>query len=92
MEGHPNLLQNIVLCCWNDLLPFYRHYPFCTGILGQQLLFKHQHRGVVPIIMVYRNLKREVCRTEKRLKIAIVLGRRRCSREGSNGFVKADVK
>ena len=25
--------------------------------------------------MLYRNLKREVCRTEKRLKIAIVLGR-----------------
>ena len=42
--------------------------------------------------MVYRNLKRKVCRMEKRLKIAIVLGRRRCSREGSNEFVKADVK
>ena len=42
--------------------------------------------------MVYWNLKRKVCRMEKRLKIAIVLGRRRCSREGSNEFVKADVK
>ena len=57
IEGHPNLLQNIVLCCWNDLLPFYRHYPFCTGILGQQLLFTHQHRSVV-----------EVCRTKKKVK------------------------
>ena len=22
IEGHPNFLQNIFLCCWNDLLPF----------------------------------------------------------------------
>ena len=29
IEGHPNFLQNIFLCCWNDLLPFYRHYSFC---------------------------------------------------------------
>ena len=25
---HPNFLQNIFLCCWNDLLPFYHHYSF----------------------------------------------------------------
>ena len=29
IEGHPNFLQNIFLCYWNDLLPFYRHYSFC---------------------------------------------------------------
>ena len=28
--SHPNFLQNIFLCCWNDSLSFYRHYSFCT--------------------------------------------------------------
>ena len=37
-------------------------------------------------------LKREVSRTEKRFKIAIMFsGRQRRSREEGNGFVKADV-
>ena len=40
-------------------------------ILGQQLLFKRKHRCVVPIHgHLFRKLKREVSRTEKRLKIA----------------------
>ena len=30
IEGHPNFLQNIFLCCWNDLITFYCHYSFCT--------------------------------------------------------------
>ena len=30
IEGHPNFRQNVFLCCWNDLLPFYRHNSFCT--------------------------------------------------------------
>ena len=30
IEGHPNFLQNIFLCCWNDLLPFYRRNSLCT--------------------------------------------------------------
>ena len=39
--------------------------------MGQQLLFKRKHRCVVPIHgHLYRKLKREVSRTEKRLKIA----------------------
>ena len=29
IEGYPNFPQSIFLCCWNDLLPFYRHYSFC---------------------------------------------------------------
>ena len=54
---------------------FYRHNSFeffLYIILGQQLLFKHKHRYVVPIHgHLYRKLKREVSRTEKRLKITI---------------------
>ena len=30
IEGRPNFLRNIFLCCWNYLLPFYRHNSFCT--------------------------------------------------------------
>ena len=30
IEGHTNFLQNIFLCYWNDLLPFYSYYSFCT--------------------------------------------------------------
>ena len=30
IEGPPNFLQNIFLCCWNDLPPFYRHNSSCT--------------------------------------------------------------
>ena len=29
IEGYPNFLQSIFLCCWIDLLPFYPHYSFC---------------------------------------------------------------
>ena len=29
IEGHPNFLQNIFFCCWNDLLPFLLN-SFCT--------------------------------------------------------------
>ena len=54
---------------------FYRHNSFeffLYIILGQQLLFKRKHRCVVPIHgHLYRKLKREVSRTEKRLKITI---------------------
>ena len=53
---------------------FHRHNSFeffLYIILGQQLLFKRKHRYVVPIHgHLYRKLKREVSRTEKRLKIA----------------------
>ena len=100
IEGHPNFLQNIFLCCWNDLLPFLSPYFFLYSILGQQFPFKHKHRGVVPVHgpwsrfskTSHLKLKREVSRTEKRFKIAIMFsGRRRRSREERNGFVKADV-
>ena len=54
---------------------FYRHNSFeffLYIILGQQLLFKHKNRYVVPIHgHLYRKLKREISRTEKRLKITI---------------------
>ena len=32
IEGHPNYLQNIFLCYWNDLIysHFYHHNSFCT--------------------------------------------------------------
>ena len=32
LEGHPNFLQKIFLCCWNDFnySHFYRHHSFCT--------------------------------------------------------------
>ena len=60
---------------------FYRHNSFeffLYIILGQQLLFKRKHRCVVPIHgHLYRKLKREVSRTEKRLKIASMFSRRR---------------
>ena len=84
IEGHPNFLENIFLCC----------------ILGQQLSFKRKHRGVLPVQgpwsgitkTSHLKLKREVSRTERRFKIAIMFsGRRRRSREERNGFVKADV-
>ena len=60
--------------------------------MGQQLSFKRKHRGVVPIHGPWSSisktsrlkLKREVSRTEKRFKIAIMfLGRRRRSKEES---------
>ena len=28
IEGHPNFLQNIFFCCWNDLLPFHCYSVF----------------------------------------------------------------
>ena len=70
------------------------------SILGQQLSFKRKQRGVVPVHGPWSRisetshfkLKREVSRTEKRFKIAIMFsGRRRRSREERNRFVKADV-
>ena len=100
IAGHPNFLQNIFLCCWNDLLPFLSPYFFLHSILGQQLSFKRKHRGVVPVHgpwsriskTSHLKLKREVSETKKRFKIAIMFsGRRRRSREERNGFVKADV-
>ena len=74
---------------------FYRQNSFeffLYSILGQLLLFKRKHRCVVPIHgHVYRKLKHEVSRTEKRLKIAIrVVGD--VPERGRNGFVKGDVK
>ena len=49
--------------------------------MGQQLLFKRKHRCVVPIHgHLYRKLKREVSRTEKRLKIATTSMFSRCRR------------
>ena len=68
--------------------------------MGQQLSFKRKHCGVAPVHgpwsriskTSHLKLKREVSRTEKRFKIAIMFsGRRRRSREERNGFVKADV-
>ena len=69
-------------------------------MLGQQLSFKSKDRGVVPVHgpwsriskTSHLKLKREVSRTEKRFKSAIMFsGRRRRFREERNGFVKADV-
>ena len=63
--------------------------------MGQQLSFKCKHRGVVPVHgpwsrkskTSHLKLKREVSRTGKRFKIAIMFsGRRRRSREERNGF------
>ena len=99
MKDHPNLLQNIFLCCWNDL-PFLSPLFFLFGILGQQL-FKHKYPSVVPIYYSWSHvlktsflkLKREVSRTEKRLKTAIMFsGHRLPSREQRSGFVKAHHK
>ena len=68
--------------------------------MGQQLSFKHKHRGVVSVHgpwsriskTSHLKLKREVSQTGKRFKIAIMFsGRQRRSREERNGFVKADV-
>ena len=78
---------------------FYHHNSFeffLYIIFGQQLLFKRKHGCVVPVHgHLYRKLKPEVSRTEKRLKIAITTmfkHRRRRSRARKNGFVKEDVK
>ena len=71
IEGHPNFLQNIFLCCWNDSLPFLSPLILLHSSLDQQLLINGKHRCVVPIHgHLYRKLKREVSRTEKWLKIA----------------------
>ena len=62
--------------------------------------YQRKHRGVVPVHGPWSRisktsrlkLKREVSRTEKRFKIAIMFsGRRRRSKEERNGFVQADV-
>ena len=49
IEGHPNLLQNIFPCCWNDFLPFYRHNSFCTVFWVSSFYLERKHRRVVPI-------------------------------------------
>ena len=78
---HPNFLQNIFLCCWNDLLPFITINP-SAKYFGQQLLFKRKYCRVVPIHShLYWNSKREVSRSDKEFKIVIIF--RRCSREDS---------
>ena len=68
--------------------------------IRQKVSFKRKHRGVLPVQgpwsgitkTSHLKLKREVSRTERRFKIAIMFsGRRRRSREERNGFVKADV-
>ena len=75
----------MIYCVFTAIIPSVQVFWVSSFYLSINIVVLYQ-------FMVYRNLKREVCRTEKRLKIVIVLGRRRCSREGSNGFVKADLK
>ena len=75
----------MIYSLFTTIIPFVQVFWVSSFYLSINIMVLYQ-------FMMYRNLKREVCRTEKRLKIAIVLGRRRCSREGSNGFVKVDVK
>ena len=75
----------MIYCVFTAIIPSVQVFCVSSFYLSINIVVLYQ-------FMVYRNLKREVCRTEKRLKIVIVLGRRRCSREGSNGFVKADLK
>ena len=75
----------MIYSLFTGIIPFVQVFWVSSFYLSIDIVVLYQ-------FMVYRNLKREVCRTEKRLKIVIVLGCRRCSREGSNGFVKADVK
>ena len=75
----------MIYSLFTAIIPFVQVFWVSSFYLSINIMVFYQ-------FMMYRNLKREVCRTEKRLKIAIVLGRRRCSREGSNGFVKVDVK
>ena len=75
----------MIYCVFTAIIPSVQVFWVSSFYLSLNIVVLYQ-------FMVYRNLKREVCRTEKRLKIVIVLGRQRCSREGSNGFVKADLK
>ena len=53
IEGHPNFLQNIFLCCWNDLIPFL---ILCTN--SRSRVSKTSRL----------KLKREVSWTEKRVQ------------------------
>ena len=74
---------------------FHRHFfSFCAlSILGQQLLFKREHRRVEPIHgHVYQKLRFlvEACGLSYGEKVQ-VSGRRRHSREERGGFVQADV-
>ena len=85
IEDHPNFLQNIFLCCWNDLLPFFMAIILLNSLCNSRSRVSKTSRI---------KLKLEVSRTEKRFKIAITnmfLGCRGRSREERNGFVKADV-
>ena len=67
-----------------DLLPFYRHNSSCTVFWVGSF-----HLSVNIVVSgSHLKLKREVSRTEKRFKIAIVfLGRRRRSREASPEWI-----
>ena len=73
IEGHPNFLQNIFLCCWNDLLPFYCHNFSCTVFLvsGFHLSVNivvlpiHGHWPRISKTLRLK-LKREVSRTEEK--------------------------
>ena len=100
IKGHPNFLQNIFLCCWNDLLPFYQHNSSCTVfwvssfhlsvnivVLYQFTVPGHVYRKLRILSSSVRSLGRK-----KRFKIAIMfLGRRQHSREERSGFMNADV-
>ena len=44
----PNLLQNIFLCCLNDLVPFYRHNSFCTVVWASSFYLS------VKIVVLYQ--------------------------------------
>ena len=81
-EGHPNFLQNIFLCCWNDLLPFYHHYSFCAAFMVSSFYFiVVLYQFVIMCVEIWRvrSLKRK-----KRFKIRIMfLGHQQHSREDS---------
>ena len=76
IEGHPNFLQNIFLCCWNDLLPFYRHNSSCTVFwvssfhLSVNIVVLHQFTvpGHVLSKTSHLKLERQVSRTEKKVQ------------------------
>ena len=74
---------------------FYRHYSFCSvfwvsNYLSINTLVLYQYYSWSHVLKTwFLKLKREVSRTEKRLKTAIMFsGHRWPSREQRNGFVK----
>ena len=79
IEGQKKFLQNIFLCCWNDLGLFHRHNSFCTVFWVSSFYLS------VNIVELYQfmasktshlKLKREVSNrlSDGRFKIAIVFG------------------